>query len=359
TEGVQKDTGSAGASMKAPEEKPLTGADLAKKYQTCIGLINDNKLDAFKKDCVDAGYKGHDNGMDMPPGTDALIEQFTGMRKAMPDYKLTPQLIVVSGRNILAVELISGTHTGELAMGDGPAIPASNKKVGMLFFHRLAINDQNKAAEEWAFSDSTTMMAQLGLAPKDAPPKRPAMEKGWDNAPVVVVTADDAKEKANLDAFKKSMDAVNSHKTADLMALLTDDAVESDTTDAADRKGKKDIEAGMKMFFGAFSDAKVTADNTWAAGDYVIATGKFDGTNDHDLGKIKKTGKKVSLDYAEVALIKDGKVAQLWRFHDGMQFAMQLGLMPPPGAAPATGSAAAPAGTTTPAPAGSAAPATK
>ena len=347
TEGVSKE-GSAAPSM-APAEKPMSGADLAKKYQTCVAMINDNKLDDFKKECVDASYKGHDNGMDMPPGTDALIEQFTGMRKAMPDYKLTPQLIIVSGRNILAVELLTGTHTGELAMGNMPPIPASNKKVGMLFFHRLAINDQNKATEEWAYSDGTTMMAQLGLAPKDAPPKRPAMEKGMDNAPVIVVTADDPKEKANLETFKKAMDAVNSHKTADVMAMMTDDAVESDQTDAADRKGKKDIEAGMKMFFGAFSDAKVTADNTWAAGDYVVATGKFEGTNDHDLGKMKKTGKKVSLDYAEIAMIKDGKVAQLWRFHDGMQFAMQLGLMPAPGAAPAAGSAAAPAGSAAPA----------
>jgi predicted ester cyclase len=226
-----------------------------------------------------------------------------------------------------------------------PPIPATNKKVGMLFFHKLALNDQNKATEEWAFDDPSTMMGQLGLAPKDAPPTRPAMDKGLDGAPIVVVTADDAKEKANLEAVKKDMEAVNAHKTADIMAMMTDDAVESDQTDGADKKGKKDIEAGMKMFFGAFSDAKVTANETFAAGDYVVAIGKFDGTNDHDMGKMKKTGKKVSLDYAEVVQIKDGKMAAIWRFHSGMQFAMQMGMMPPPGAAPAGGAPpAAPAG---------------
>jgi hypothetical protein len=62
------------------------------------------------------------------------------------------------------------------------------------------------------------------------------------------------------------------------------------------------------------------------------------------MGKMKKTGKTVSLDYAEVMQMKDGKIAQIWRFHSGMQFAMQMGLMPAPGAPPAAGSAAPAAG---------------
>jgi ketosteroid isomerase-like protein len=254
-----------------------------------------------------------------------------------------------------------------------PPIPATNKKVGTLFFHKLALNEQNKAVGEWAFDDPATMMGQLGLAPKGAQPTRPAMEKGLDGAPIVVIADTDAKkEAANLETFKKAVEAVNARKNADLSALMTDDAIESDQAEGADRKGKKEIEAGNKMFFTAFSDAKVTPTETYAAGDYVVAIGKFEGTNDHDLGKMKKTGKKVSLDYAEVVLFKDGKQAQLWRFRSGMQFAQQMGLMPaapPGGAAPGAGSAAAPAaGSAAAAPAagsaaapaaGSAAPATK
>jgi predicted ester cyclase len=349
TEGVTTNTGSASATP-APE-KPMSGADLAAKYQKCVGMVNDSKFDDFKKDCIDASYTAHQYGHDMS-GADGVVGYFQAMKKAFPDWKLTPQLIIVDGRNILAVELATGTHQGELAMPGMPPVPATNKKMGELFFHKLAINDQNKATDEWAFNDPATMMGQLGLAPKDAPPTRPAMDKGLEGAPIVVVTADDPKEKANLDAFKKANDAVNAHKTADLMAMMTPDAVESDQTDAADHKGKE-IEAGMKQFFGAFSDAKVTPSETHAAGDYVVAIGKFEGTNDHDLGKMKKTGKKVSLDYAEIAQFKDGKVSHLWRFHSGMQFAQQMGLMPeaPAGGAPAAGSAAAPAAGSAAAPA--------
>jgi predicted ester cyclase len=330
TEGVQKDTGSA-AQMKAPEAPKMhTGAELAADYQKCVAMINDSKFDDFKKDCVSADFKAHHFDDPVAQGSDALVGFFTTMKKAMPDWKLTPQIVMVSGRNILAVNLVTGTHSGELAMPGMPPIPATSKKIGMFMFHKLAINEANRATEEWAFDDPATMMGQLGQAPKDAPPVRPAVDKGIEGAPIVVVTADDAKEKANLETFKKGADAVNAHKLADFMALMTDDALAADQADGADRKGKKDIETGMKEFLTGFPDVKVTASETYAAGDWVAAIGKMEGTHTGDMGKLKKTGKKVNLDFAEIALIKDGKVSQLWRFRSGMQSAMQLGLMKPP-----------------------------
>lgn len=320
-----------------PPPKPMTGTELADKYKACIQMVNDAKWDDFKKDCVDDNYVFHAiAGMPERKGADALMTYFKDQKTAFPDWKLQPQLIMISGRNILAVNLATGTNSGTMKtpMGD---MPATNKKMGMLFFHRLAINDANKATEEWAIADGSTMMAQLGMAPKGAPPHRAAMDKGMEGAPMVVVTADDAKEKANIDAYKKSIDAFNSHKTADLMATMTPDAVEMDQEADKDHKGTKEIEKGLKDFQTAFSDGKISNVDTWAAGDYVVAIGTFEGTNDHDMGKMKKTGKKVSSQFAEVAHFKDGKIDQLWRFVNGMDMAMQLGMMPPPGAAPAGG----------------------
>jgi len=336
-------------------EKPMAGADLAAKYQKCVGMVNDNKLDDFRKDCIDDAYKMHDMGMGQDhAGPDSLLGYIKAMKTAMPDWKIAPQLIMVSGRNILVIELVTGTQSGELAMPNMPPVPATNKKVGTFEFLRLTISDQNKATEEWAYTDPSTMMGQLGLAPKGAPPTRPAADKGMDGAPIVVVTADDDKEKKNLEAYKKGMDAFNAHKLPDLMAAFTDDALGSDQAMEKDDKGKKEVEASMKALITGFSDGKVTATDTFAAGDWVVVIGKFEGTHDHDFMKIKKTGKKVSLDYVEVAMLKDAKTSQVWRFHSGMQFMTQLGLMPAPGAAPAgAGSAAAPAaGSAAAAPAG-------
>jgi predicted ester cyclase len=342
-----QESGSAGATMagsgSAAAEATLNGKDLADRYVKCVGMINDGKLDEFTSTCVAADYKGHDMDAEEMSGVDALKNQFTMMRKAFPDFKLTPQLVMVNGRNILAVNLVQGTNSGPMEMPGAPAMPATNKKFGQLMFHRLTINDQNKATEEWAYADPMTMMAQLGMGPKGVP-FRPVMDKGWDGAPIIAVAADNDTEKKNIEVIKANDSAFNARKMPEMLATLTDDFVESDQAGDKDSKGKKEAEAGIKMFQTAFSDGKITADQTFAAGDYVVELGTFEGTNDHDAGPMKKTGKKVSLHYAEVSKLKDGKISNIWRFRNGMAMAMQLGIMQPPGAgggSAAAGSAAA------------------
>jgi ketosteroid isomerase-like protein len=314
---------------------PLAGTAIAERYQMCVGLVNDGKFDEFRKECADDSYTRHAfGGIPEQKGADNLVSFFKDQKAAFPDWKLAPQLIMISGRNILAVNLVTGTHGGTMKspMGD---VPATNKKFGMLMFHRVKLDDANKATDEWVASDPGTMMAQLGLAPKGSPAKRPATSKGIEGAPIVVVTADDDKEKANLEAVKKGNEAFVANKLADAMAMTADDAVEMDQTGEKDVKGKKEIEKGFTMFRNAWSDVKLDDVQMWAAGDYVIQSLKFTGTNDKDMGKMKKTGKTVTVDLVEVLRFKDGKVDQLWRFFNSMDFAMQMGMMPAPGTAPA------------------------
>jgi len=332
----------AGSGSAAMAEKPLVGKDLADRYLQCSDDINTGKMDDFKAKCVEADYVAHEADEGDMKGTDQLVGMFASMHKGFPDMSMKPQLVLVNGRNIFAINLSTGTNSGALQMPGMPEMPATNKKIGTLFFHRLAIDDANKATEEWAYEDPITFMGQLGQLPPPpkGPPTRPALDKGWDGAPNITVAADNDTEKKNIDVVKKMDEAFNAHKVADMMANLSDDFVESDQADDKDHKGKKDVEKNIKDFFTAFPDVKVTTDGTWAAGDYVVETGVLEGTNTGDMGPMKKTGKKVSMHYAEVSKLKDGKATNLWRFRNGMAAAVQLGLMPAPGAAGA-GSAAA------------------
>ena len=348
TETGSAGSAAAGSGSAAAPEKPLTGAELATVYQKCVAMISDGKLDDFVSTCIAADYKGHDMDMGDMSGTDAIKNELASLRTAFPDFKMSPQLVMVSGRNILAVELTQGTNSGPMKMGNGPEMPATNKKMGTLMFHRLTINDQNKANEEWVYQDPLTMMSQLGMSPKGAPPMRPAMEKGWEGAPIIVVTADDDKEKKNLAVIKAMDDAFNAHKADAMVASLSDDFVMSDQSEPKDVTSKKDAEKAIKEMFTGFPDAKVTSDNTWAGGDYVVELGTMDATNTGDMGPMKKTGKKVSLHFAEVSKLKDGKITNLWRFDNGMAMAQQLGMMPAPGAGAGSAAGSAAAGSAAP-----------
>lgn len=319
----------------AAKPTPKTGQDLANWYLECGKKMSDKKMDDFKKDCLAADAVIH-HVDDKDAKADEMMAMMTDMQAAFPDGKTEPQLVIVNGRNIFAVNLFTGTNTGTLKMPGMPDHPATNKKVGQLFFHKIAVNDENKGTEAWEYMDPTAMMGQLGLLPKGVP-FRAAIDKGWAGAPIIVVAADDAKEKANLETVKKSNDAFNTHKLPDIQAFWADDALESDQADEKDGKGKKEIEAGLKMFLTAFPDVKIEVPNNYAAGDYVVSIGTFTGTNSGPMGKMKKTDKKVTGNYAEIVKIKDNKVSELWRFRNGYAMAMQLGLAPPPGAAPAPG----------------------
>ncbi len=331
-----------------PAEKPLEGEALAKKYISCVGMINDSKLDEFQKDCVADDFKVHMAGMPDAEDRAASETYMKNMKAGFPDWKLSPQLVMVNGRTILAVELSTGTQTADWQSPMGKVIPKTDKKFGVLMFHKLTINDANKATEEWAFEDPITMMAQLGLAPKEAGPHREALEKGWEGAPIVVVSADNDQEKAMIEGCTKADEMFNNHKAADMIAGFTDDGIESDQAMAKDSKGKKDLEKGLAGFFKTFPDVKSTIDSRYAAGDWVIDIGSVTGTFKGAMGKIKPTGKTVTMDYAEVLKMKDGKVAELWRFRNGMANAIAMGLMKPAqpdmkdGAAPAKDNGTAP-----------------
>jgi steroid delta-isomerase-like uncharacterized protein len=322
---AKPDEGSAAVKPpEPPKPTPKTGKDLAQAYLDCVALNSGAKWDEFMTQCIAEGAVVH-MADDEDMKRDEIVPMEKDMRATFPDAKFQPQLLLVNERNVLGVSLIVGTHEGPMKTPMGE-IPATKKKFGTLLYQRLAFNDENKVTEEWVYLDPATMMGQLGLSPKEAPPSRPVMEKGMEGAPEIVVAAGDDKEKQNLETVKKSNEAFAGKKGAESMAPYADDAVESDQAGGADAKGKKEIEKGMKVFWKAFPDLKLEVPNMWAAGDYVVVEGTFSGTNSGPLGKMPKTGKKVTSQFAEVFKLKDGKITQVWRFRNGMAMAAQLGL---------------------------------
>jgi len=325
-----------------PEKAKLdTPEDKVAFLKTCNGYLNGKDFDKLGTCYTDnVTFEHVDSAMPPTSGKQAVLDNLKNMATAFPDFAITPTMMFVNGNKIAEVGVYTATNSGAMKGPQGE-MPATNKKVGVLFFHKLAFNDENKATESWEYMDMTSFMGQLGQLPKGVP-YRPAIEKGWAGAPIIVVAADDAKEKANLEIVKKSNDAFNTHKIPDALAFWADDGLESDQAGDKDQKGKKELEAGLKMFLTAFPDVKVEVPNLYAAGDYVVALGTFSGTNTGPMGKMKKTDKKVTGNFAEVIKIKDNKVSEIWRFRNGYAMAVQMGLAPPPGAAPA---GAPPAGT--------------
>ena len=87
-------------------------------------------------------------------------------------------------------------------------------------------------------------------------------------------------------------------------------------------------QASLKELFTSFPDVKITPVTMWAAGDYVVVTGTFEGTNLGDIPSmgVKKTGKKMSAHFFELFKLENSLTRHDWLFYNGAAIAAQLGL---------------------------------
>jgi steroid delta-isomerase-like uncharacterized protein len=312
--------------MPSPVER---GHELAAKYVRCTEHVNASRWEQFESDCLAAGFVSHVMDDRDLRGPDALVQSLQDMKTAFPDWKIEPQLVLVNGRDIFAIVLSTGTHRGTLKTPVGE-LPATHRRLGQLFFHRIAFDDQYKATEEWAYTDFATMLGQLGKLSDDAHPTRAAIPRGMGGEPRILVATDDTQERANLALVKRWSARFSAHDVPGVMALYADDAVESDHAIGADLRGKQQIEDFTIDFLNAFPDGTIELSTLVAAGEYVVALGTFTGTHGAALGNMPKTGRPLRFSYAEVVKVEDGKLGQVWRFRSSLAMAKQLGTMPEP-----------------------------
>ena len=310
-----------------PAAKVLTAAERAAWYQECWAHFNSRAWEQFRTCYADTVESDQvDSGHPAARGIEAAMAVSMGFVEAFPDVKGTGELILVNGDAIVSIYALNGTHSGPLLGPDGHSIPATNKPIGVYQAHRVRTDALgSKVVEEEFYSDSATMMAQLGLNPAPARP----VATSRSAAPTVVVAAGTPAELSNVDLLRAQMAAYNSHDAKGVDAYNAPDLVYHDMTMPADQTAKESL-AGMRDLFKAFPDAKLVPLSAWGAGSYVVVVGRFEGTNKGPvpaMGLKKPTDKAVSARYLDIARWENGKIKEEWLFYDGMAMARQLGLL--------------------------------
>jgi ketosteroid isomerase-like protein len=314
---------------------PATAEERTKLFKDCWAQFNAKDWSKFQGCYADNAVSEQvDSGAPPVTGRANIVDRDAKvLASAFPDLTGETQLLLVSGSDVLSVELLKGTHKGPLPGPQGEIAP-TNKKIGYLMLQHITLTpDGRQIAKERFIYDGGTFMSQLGVSPA---PARKALEQGWAEKPALVSGGSDA-EKANLAALAAWTGAVNKKDVPALTALMTDDVVFSDLASPADKVGKKEVQKSHEEMIKAFPDAKIDQTAAWAAGDFVVSAGRWSGTNTGDMPsmKLKKTGKAVNVEYYMVTKFAGGKVKANWLFTNGLAFAGQLGVLPQPKAAPA------------------------
>jgi predicted ester cyclase len=305
----------------------LTASERAAWYQECWSHFNSRNWDRFRA-CYAGTVESEqvDSGHPAARGVEAAMAVNRGFTEAFPDVKGTGELILVNGDAIASISVLNGTHTGALLGWDGQTIPATSKPIGVRQAHRIRMDALgSKVVEEEFYSDTGTLMAQLGLNPM---PARPVATSAA-SSPTIVIAAGTPAELSNVDRMRAQMAAYNSHDAKGVDAFNSPDLVYHDMTMAADQTAKESL-AGTLDMFKAFPDVKLVPLAAWGAGSYVVVAGRFEGTNKGPMpamGIKRPTGKAVSARYLDIARWENGKIKEEWLFYDGMAMARQLGLI--------------------------------
>jgi len=143
------------------------------------------------------------------------------------------------------------------------------------------------------------------------------------------------------------------HDAKGFAETSADNITWDDLSAPAPMNGKKAMVSYFTMVTKAIPDLKMSC-QTWGVDDYIIEECAMAGTNKGPMEapgmKIPATNKPINFHGVDVIQMKDGKAVSGWSYGNGMEMAMQLGLMPhgDKKAQAAKGGAAAP-GATTPA----------
>jgi len=94
-------------------------------------------------------------------GVDDLTAQLNEFLTAIPDLRVTVDLIVAEEDKVVSYLTMSGTNSGPFGN-----MPATNKQVKFNGIDIVKIKD-GKAFERWGLSDDLSMMTQMGIIESD------------------------------------------------------------------------------------------------------------------------------------------------------------------------------------------------
>jgi steroid delta-isomerase-like uncharacterized protein len=151
----------------------------------------------------------------------------------------------------------------------------------------------------------------------------------WEDLGVAVAAPPTGASNAEL--IRWSFEMLNRRDVSALKQLWTAETVER----FPDRtcRGAEEIAAYFESTFAAIPDWRVEVISLAEQGEDVFVHWHLTGTHGGPLVGIAPTGKPLAIDGMDHFVLRDGKVVSNFVIVDQMQYARQIGMMPPDGSA--------------------------
>ncbi len=315
------------------------------------GACDESQIRSAVQQVIDQGFNQGDTSavdqvfapdyVDHPDNTnrDDFKAQIGQIRTAIPNGQATIDDLLVQGCDAFFKFSDSGVMSGSMGSGAN-ALPATNKPLTIANDVYLHFNDAGQVTEEWDYSDTLTLMTQLGLLPGGTGTSAEATPEMTAQAPAEATISVGGKEAANAAAAQQVYEQyINAGNMDGLTQALTSDYI------TYNPDGSTDTASGfagtLTALRSAIPDFKVTINGMVAEGDYVATRVTLSGTFSNALvfpgsnQSLPPTNKPISLDMSFLDhFTADGKIDMDWTVYDNVTFLTQLGLMSNPEATP-------------------------
>jgi steroid delta-isomerase-like uncharacterized protein len=144
-----------------------------------------------------------------------------------------------------------------------------------------------------------------------------------------MATATPPTQATNAELIRWAFDMLNQHTVEPLRQFWTEDTVER----FPDRtcRGADEIAAYFEDTFAALPDFHIEILALAAQDDDVFVQWRITGTHEGTLLGIEPTGKRIALDGMDHFVVRDGKVVSNFVVSDQLDYARQVGMVPPDG----------------------------
>jgi predicted ester cyclase len=301
-------------SPTTPTERERAVADayakaLASPGLSALGsLLDDEVLFSFGAQNV----RGHDHAL---KAHQDLFGAFDDRRFAVSRVWLT------DSRQTLNSQALEWTMTGVQAR-DWMKVPPTGKRVAFRGLTLLWITDEGVLTEIHTYFDEDVVRAQLGAGPvalRDLPP--PIVGPG---PPAIKEREGKPEEASNVTSMRQMIQALEDNQESTFVAKVADDLSVLTLDEKEPLHGKEAARTFFRNVHHSVRQVDTVVLNAWGVGPYAIVEYSITGLQIAPFGRVPVAGggglHPLHTQYVDVAELRDGKVARIWRYADPRSF---------------------------------------
>jgi ketosteroid isomerase-like protein len=218
--------------------------------------------------------------------------------------------------NSQAIEwTMTGVHAREW-MG----IAATRKPVAFKGITLIQTKDDGTVTDVHPYFDVALVRAQLGAGPKELE-ALPAPAAPPTTGPQVFEETGAPSEEQNAAPVKAALDALERNDVNAYLATMTDDVEVQTLQRAQPARGKDEQRAYFTAMRKSIRQLDTTVTSNTGVGSYAIVEYFIAGEQVGPIGWVPARERVFRMFTVDVAEIRDGKIARIWRFDDPWQVA--------------------------------------